>query len=81
MLLLVLDMYARYVEHIPQRMISANADSLATMEDIRVVRVSNNDGSLISQRVAVMIQDGDSAEMRDDDGHHNGYVFANSHST
>lgn len=34
-LLLVLDVYARYVEHIPQRMISANADTLATMEEIR----------------------------------------------
>ena len=34
-LLLVLDVYARYAEHIPARMISANADSLATVQELR----------------------------------------------
>jgi uncharacterized small protein (DUF1192 family) len=34
-LLLVLDVYARYAEHIPVRMISANADSLATVQELR----------------------------------------------
>ena len=34
-LFLVLDVYAHYVERIPTRMISANADSLATAEEIR----------------------------------------------
>ncbi len=34
-LFLVLDLYAHYVERIPARMISANADSLATIEEIR----------------------------------------------
>jgi len=34
-LFLVLDVYAHYAEHIPARMISANADSLATIEEIR----------------------------------------------
>ncbi len=34
-LLLVLDVYARYAEHIPIRMISANADSLATVQELR----------------------------------------------
>ena len=34
-LFLVLDVYAHYVERIPARMISANADSLATIEEIR----------------------------------------------
>ena len=34
-LFLVLDVYAHYAERIPARMISANADSLATMEEIR----------------------------------------------
>lgn len=47
---------------------------------IRVERVANNDGSVISQRFAVVMQDADSAEMRDDDGHNDGYVFINSHS-
>jgi hypothetical protein len=48
---------------------------------IRVERVANNDGSVISQKFAVAIQDADSAEMRDDDAHHNGLVFVTSHST
>jgi hypothetical protein len=47
---------------------------------IRVMRVANNDGSVISQKFAVVIQDADSAEMRGDDGHNDGYVFINSHS-
>jgi hypothetical protein len=47
---------------------------------IQVVRTVNNDGSVISQRFAVMMQDADSAEMRDEDGHHNGLVFVTSHS-
>jgi hypothetical protein len=34
-LLLVLDVYAHYVERIPTRMISANADTLATIEEMR----------------------------------------------
>src|ERR1017187_8738953 len=34
-LLLVLDVYARYAEHIPVRLISANADSLATVQELR----------------------------------------------
>ena len=34
-LFLVLDVYAHYAEHIPTRMISANADSLATVQEIR----------------------------------------------
>ncbi|MGA9777805.1 MAG: hypothetical protein WBS33_05995 [Verrucomicrobiia bacterium] len=34
-LFLVLDVYAHYTEHIPARMVSANADSLATIEEIR----------------------------------------------
>jgi hypothetical protein len=34
-LFLVLDVYAHYAEQIPTRMISANADSLATIEEIR----------------------------------------------
>ena len=34
-LFLVLDVYAHYAERIPARMISANADSLATIEEIR----------------------------------------------
>jgi hypothetical protein len=34
-LLLVLDVYAHYAERIPTRMISANADSLATLQDVR----------------------------------------------
>jgi hypothetical protein len=34
-LFLLLDVYAHYAERIPARMISANADSLATMEEIR----------------------------------------------
>jgi hypothetical protein len=34
-LFLVLDVYAHYAEHIPARMISANADTLATIEEIR----------------------------------------------
>ena len=34
-LFLVLDVYAHYAERIPTRMISANADSLATIEEIR----------------------------------------------
>jgi hypothetical protein len=34
-LFLVLDVYAHYAERIPNRMISANADSLATVQDIR----------------------------------------------
>jgi hypothetical protein len=34
-LLLVLDVYAHYAEQIPTRMISANADTLATIEEIR----------------------------------------------
>jgi len=34
-LFLVLDVYAHYAEHIPARMISANADSLATAQEIR----------------------------------------------
>ena len=34
-LLLVLDVYARYAENIPVRMISANADSLATVQELR----------------------------------------------
>jgi phosphopantetheine adenylyltransferase len=34
-LFLVLDVYAHYAERIPARMISANADSLATAEEIR----------------------------------------------
>jgi hypothetical protein len=32
---LVLDVYAHYVERIPARMISANADSLATLQEMR----------------------------------------------
>ncbi len=48
---------------------------------IRVVRVTNNNGNLLSQQFAVVIQDADSTEIRDDDGHHNGYVFVTSHST
>ena len=34
-LFLVLDVYAHYVERIPTRMISANADSLATLQEMR----------------------------------------------
>jgi hypothetical protein len=34
-LFLVLDVYAHYAENIPARMISANADSLATIEEMR----------------------------------------------
>jgi hypothetical protein len=34
-LFLVLDVYAHYAERIPARMISANADSLATMQELR----------------------------------------------
>ena len=34
-LFLLLDVYAHYAEHIPTRMISANADTLATIEEIR----------------------------------------------
>jgi len=34
-LFLVLDVYAHYVERIPTRMISANADSLASMQEMR----------------------------------------------
>ncbi len=34
-LFLVLDVYAHYAERIPIRMISANADSLATLQDVR----------------------------------------------
>ena len=34
-LFLVLDVYAHYTEHIPKRMISANADSLATLQELR----------------------------------------------
>ena len=34
-LFLVLDVYAHYAEHIPVRMISANADALATMQHLR----------------------------------------------
>jgi hypothetical protein len=34
-LFLVLDVYAHYTEHIPTRMISANADSLATVQELR----------------------------------------------
>lgn len=34
-LFLLLDVYAHYAERIPTRMISANADTLATMEEIR----------------------------------------------
>lgn len=34
-LFLVLDVYAHYAECIPTRMISANADSLATMQELR----------------------------------------------
>jgi hypothetical protein len=34
-LFLVLDVYAHYAESIPTRMISANADSLATLQDVR----------------------------------------------
>jgi hypothetical protein len=34
-LFLVLDVYAHYVEQIPTRMISANADSLATFQELR----------------------------------------------
>jgi hypothetical protein len=34
-LFLVLDVYAHYAERIPARMISANADSLATLQDVR----------------------------------------------
>ena len=34
-LFLVLDVYAHYVERIPARMISANADALATVQEIR----------------------------------------------
>ena len=34
-LFLVLDVYAHYAERIPTRMISANADSLATVQEIR----------------------------------------------
>jgi phosphopantetheine adenylyltransferase len=48
---------------------------------IRLERVANNDGSVISQKFAVAIQDADSAEMRDEDGHHNCLVFVTSHST
>jgi hypothetical protein len=34
-LFLVLDVYAHYAERIPARMISANADSLATLQELR----------------------------------------------
>ena len=34
-LFLVLDVYAHYVERIPAKMISANADSLATLQEMR----------------------------------------------
>lgn len=34
-LLLVLDVHAHYAERIPARMISANADSLATLQEMR----------------------------------------------
>jgi hypothetical protein len=34
-LFLVLDIYAHYAERIPTRMISANADSLATLQEMR----------------------------------------------
>jgi hypothetical protein len=48
---------------------------------IRVERRGTNDGSVVPQKFAVAIQDADSAEMRDDDAHHNGLVFVTSHST
>ena len=34
-LFLVLDVYAHYAEHIPLRMVSANADALATVQELR----------------------------------------------
>ncbi|HEV2328844.1 MAG TPA: hypothetical protein VGY56_08675 [Verrucomicrobiae bacterium] len=34
-LLIVLDVYAYYIEHIPARMITANADSLASVQEMR----------------------------------------------
>jgi hypothetical protein len=47
---------------------------------IQVGRSVNSDGTTNPGDYFVMIPDAESAEMRDEDGHHNGLVFVASHS-
>ncbi len=54
-LFLLLDVYAHYAERIPARMISANADSLATMQEMReeisllAKTIETRDGNITNQ--------------------------------